>query len=105
MQVARRIDSELLHYPLGTIVYWLAYGPIFDTEKHIAAIAPRPVLIIAARNDERTPAGQEQLLFDAAGEPKRLRYSEGNHVEPDRPGVIADLLKIADEEMAFLSHK
>ncbi|MEL7184996.1 MAG: prolyl oligopeptidase family serine peptidase [Pseudomonadota bacterium] len=102
VQVARRVDTEALHYPVGTIVYWLAYGPIFDTSEHIAKVAPRPVLIIAARDDERTPADQAQLLFDAAGEPRRLRYTDGKHVQPNRPGVVAELLQIANEEMDFL---
>jgi len=102
-QVARRTDSKLLHYPLATILHWLAYGPILDTSKHIATVAPRPVLIIGARNDERTPAGQTELLFDAAREPKRLRWTEGQHIQPDRPGTIEELLRIAKEELPFLT--
>ena len=102
-QVARRTDSKLLHYPLATILHWLAYGPILDTSKHIATVAPRPVLIVGARNDERTPAGQTELLFDAAREPKRLRWTEGQHIQPDRPGTIEELLRIAKEELPFLT--
>lgn len=102
-QVARRTDLKLLHYPLATILHWLAYGPILDTSKHIATVAPRPVLIIGARDDERTPAGQTELLFDAAREPKRLRWTEGQHIQPDRPGTIEELLRIAQEELPFLT--
>ena len=102
-QVARRTDMKLLHYPLATILHWLAYGPILDTSKHIATVAPRPVLIVGARNDERTPAGQTELLFDAAREPKRLRWTEGQHIQPDRPGTIEELLRIAKEELPFLT--
>ena len=102
-QVARRIDTEFLHYPLATILYWLAYGPVFDTSKYVATVSPRPVLIVGARNDERMPAGQTELLFDAARNPKRLRYTEGQHIQPNRKEIIADLLRIADEELAFLS--
>lgn len=102
-QVARRIDTRLLHYPLATILHWLAYGPVFDTSKYVASISPRPVLIIGAREDERTPAGQTELLFDAVREPKRLRYTEGQHIQPNRTEIIVDLLRIADEELDFLS--
>ena len=102
-QVERRIDTEVLHYPLATILYWLAYGPIFDTGKYIATISPRPVVIVGAREDERTPAGQAELLFNAAREPKRLRFTEGRHIQPNRADIVSDLLRIADEELAFLT--
>lgn len=101
-QLARRIDTQAMHYPLSVILHWLAYGPALDTGERIGKIAPRPVVIIGARDDERTPAGQAELLYELAGEPKRLRYTEGAHIEPDRSDIIAALLSIADEEMAFL---
>ncbi|MEJ2258187.1 MAG: prolyl oligopeptidase family serine peptidase [Woeseiaceae bacterium] len=102
-QLERRIGLELLHHPLSVVLHWLAYGPVHDTSKHVAAIAPRPVVIVGARADERTPAGQTELLFALAGQPKRLRWTEGKHIEPDRPEIIAALLRIADEEMALLT--
>jgi len=103
VQAARRIDTELLHYPLATILYWLAYGPVLDTSKHVANVSPRPVLIIGARDDERTPAGQAELLFDAARDPKRLRFTDGQHVQSNRKEIVAELRRIADEELIFLT--
>ena len=103
VQAARRIDTELLHYPLSTILYWLAYGPVLDTSKHVANVSPRPVLIIGARDDERTPAGQAELLFDAARDPKRLRFTDGQHVQSNRKEIVAELQRIADEELIFLT--
>ena len=103
VQVARRIDAEFLHYPLATVLNWLAYGPVFDTGKHVALVSPRPVLIIGARHDERTPPGQTDVLFDAAHDPKRLRWTEGRHVQPGRTEIIAELLRIAEEELPFLT--
>lgn len=103
VQVARRINTKLLHYPLATILYWLAYGPVLDTSKHVAAVSPRPVLIIGARDDERTPAGQAELLFDAARDPKRLRFTDGQHIQPNRKEIVEQLLRIADEELKFLT--
>lgn len=103
VQVARRIDTEFLHDPLATVMYWLAYGPVLDTSRYIAIVSPRPVLIIGARDDERTPAGQAELLFDSAREPKRLRYTEGQHIQPNRKSIVDELLRIADEELPFLT--
>jgi len=96
-QVARRIDNTLLQGPLATIIHWLAYGPTFNTAANVAQISPRPVIIVGAREDERTPARQTGALFDAAGEPKLLRWTEGQHIEPDRADIIAELLALADE--------
>lgn len=101
-QLARRVDTDALHYPLSVLLHWMAYGPVLDTGEHIAEIAPRPVVIVGAREDERTPAGQAERLYELAGEPRRLRFTEGAHIEPDRSEIIAELLAIADEEMAFL---
>ena len=101
-QLQRRLDTEALHYPLSVVLHWLAYGPAMDTSERIGAIAPRPVVIIGARNDERTPAGQTELLYELAGQPKRLRFTEGAHIEPDRNEIIEALLRIADEELEFL---
>jgi dienelactone hydrolase len=103
VQVARRVDSEISHYPLATVLYWLAYGPVFDTKKYVAMLSPRPLLIVGARNDERTPGGETEVLFANAREPKRLRFTEGRHIQPNRTEIIGELLKIADEELAFLT--
>jgi len=100
-QLARRVDAKFLHRPIATIVHWLAYGPTFDTPRNIAATSPRPVLIVGARDDERTPGGQTELLFAAAGEPKWLRWTDGAHVQPGRQQIVADLLAIADSMMPF----
>lgn len=98
-QVERRIDSKILHWPLGTILHWLAYGPVLNTPERAARISPRPVLIIGARNDERTPAGQTEALFAAVNEPKLLRWTGGRHIQPGRNEVVEELLRIADEEL------
>jgi len=100
-QVSRRVDAEVLHYPLGTILYWLAYGPVLNTPERAAQISPRPVLIIGAKNDERTPSGQTELLFAAVNDPKKLRWTGGRHIQPGRNEVVSELLRIADEELPF----
>lgn len=103
MQVARRLDARFLHYPLSIVLHWMAYGSVLDTPAHVASIEPRPVLIVGAREDERTPAGQEILLYEAAQEPRRLRYTNGQHVEPDREDILLELWNILQEEQPFLN--
>lgn len=100
--IGRRLDAGFFLPGLSRVANWLVYGPLFDTGRHVARISPRPVLIVGARDDERTPAGQTDVLFEAAREPKQLRWTEGQHVEPGRTEIIDDLLRIADEERSFL---
>lgn len=103
VQVARRNDLRLLHRPLATLIHWLAYGPTFDTARNVAAIAPRPVVIVGATEDERTPPAQTQALYTAAREPKLMRWTTGRHVQPDRAEIVADLLRVADEVLPFVT--
>jgi dienelactone hydrolase len=102
-QLERRIDTGFLHYPLSVLLHWIAYGPVYDTSRNVGEIAPRPVVIVGAREDERTPAGQAELLYALARQPKCLRWTEGAHIEPGRSEIIAGLLRIADEEQGFLA--
>ncbi len=102
-QVARRNEVRILHRPVATLIHWLAYGPTFDTAANVALIAPRPVIIIGAREDERTPAGETEALYAAAGDPRVLRWTDGLHIEPDRTDIIEALLAIADEELSLLT--
>lgn len=97
--LARRIRGERLRSIVATVLVWVANGPTFDTPSRLAAIPPRPVLIIGARADERTPAGQTEKLFAAAGEPKSLRWTDGMHIEPGRDDVIEALMRIAIEQL------
>ena len=96
-----RVGSDFLQPAMATLLHWLAYGPVFRTKEHVAAVSPRPVLIVGAREDERTPSGQTEVLFDAAREPKMLRWTDGPHLDPGRSDIIHDLLEIVDEELPF----
>ncbi len=98
--LARRIQSEALRSVLATVLMWVANGPTFDTTARVAAISPRPVLIVGARSDEKTPPGQTEQLFEAASEPKSLRWTDGGHVRPGRDDVIGELLGIARQQLA-----
>lgn len=100
--IATRVGAEFLQPAVATLLHWLAYGPVFTTKEHVAALAPRPVLIVGAREDERTPSCQTEALFDAAREPKMLRWTEGPHLDPGRSDIIEDVLEIVDEELPFL---
>jgi len=50
-----------------------------DAGDVIAEIAPRPVLFVNTKHDERIPRDRAQALHDAAGEPKEIVWFEGGH--------------------------
>jgi dienelactone hydrolase len=95
----RKADFGFLHPAASSVLNWIVYGPMHDTAAHVAAMSPRPVLIVGARDDERVPSGQIEELFAAAHEPKTLRWTDGRHVHPGRREVIDELLQIAAEEL------
>ena len=101
--VGRRIKTRMLQRPTATLLNWLAYGPVYDTSANVTRMGTRPVVIVGAREDERTPAGQAELLFDAATGPRKLLWTKGQHVEPGRRNIIDSLLQILDQELPFLT--
>jgi hypothetical protein len=50
-----------------------------DAASSIGRLAPRPVLFVNARDDERVPAARAEQLHAAAGEPKEVAWFEGGH--------------------------
>ena len=70
---------------LGTL---LISGPRFAPEHWIARVAPRPVVFLDSREDERIPAASREALFNAAREPKSRIWLDGPHMMGSRPQVI-----------------
>lgn len=85
---------------------WPLIGPVyaviapFDPIRYIRRVAPRPVMIIAARHDNVFPRECMQALYDAAGEPRSLVWTETAHVRSRPDAVSAELVRLATE---FLS--
>ena len=86
-----RVKSDWLRYLAGRLVYLLAHGPTLETEYWAPRIAPRPVIIIGAREDRRLPNHLVERLHTAAGSPKELIWTEGGHVDR-RPEAVRQLL-------------
>lgn len=95
----RRVPQQWLRPVLASLVHLLVYGNSFDTEAWVARIAPRPVVVIGARDDERLPPHKVRNLYQAAGEPKELLWTEGGHIDPARPDLVRTLLAIVRERM------
>ncbi|MFU8820008.1 MAG: hypothetical protein ACNA8G_00505 [Gammaproteobacteria bacterium] len=92
--LGERIPQDWLRPLVASLVHLLVYGNSFDTEAWVARIAPRPVVVIGARDDERLPEHKVKRLYAAARQPKALLWTEGGHVDPRRPDLVQALLEI-----------
>jgi putative redox protein len=50
---------------------------LYDVPREAAPLSPRPLLIIHGTGDGVVPPGDARLIFEAAGEPKKLVWIEG----------------------------
>jgi hypothetical protein len=77
--------------PLRTLAAALANviiaGPRMAPEQWAGRIAPRPFIMVNARDDERMPIASVHRLYDAAAEPKELIWMDGGHVHGDAPTI------------------
>lgn len=74
----------------------LAAGPRLAPERWVGRIAPRPVIMINATEDEMIPRRSVALLWEAAQEPKEQIWLPGQHMRGSRPGVIDTLVRTID---------
>jgi fermentation-respiration switch protein FrsA (DUF1100 family) len=65
----------------------LVSGPRLAPERWIADIAPRPLVMINALDDERLPRASVERLFDSAREPKEMIWVSGGHVRSEAEAV------------------
>lgn len=82
---ARVVVSHLLNL--------LASGPRFTPERWVGEVAPRPVVMLNAEDDDQIPRQSVDALWAAAREPKELVWLPGKHMRGDRPAVISALIE------------
>ena len=88
-----RIANDLLRKMAARAVYFCVYGNSFDTAKWMAEIAPRPLVIIAAKDDERVPSSARQGFISAAeDENVTFIWTDGQHVGPGRNDELDQLV-------------
>lgn len=93
VNVGRWAEDGWRRKALAQFLFWFVYGPSFETAEHVQLLT-MPVTIVGARDDQRTPEAEVLALYEAASEPKRLRWTQGGHVGPNRPQIIQALLRL-----------
>jgi dienelactone hydrolase len=71
----------------------LGSGPRLDPARWVREVAPRPVIMINALEDERIPRHAALTLFAAARDPKELHWLPGMHVQRDRRELLDHLVQ------------
>jgi hypothetical protein len=94
----RQLGSRLASVPLAALGAMLISGPRLAPERWVADIAPRPVVMINALDDERLPRASIERLFDSAREPKEMIWVSGGHVRSEAEAV-KPLVKMVLERM------
>ncbi len=94
-----RFGSDMTRAIAGRLVYGLAHGPSLEAEHWLPRIAPRPVVIIGAREDRRLPAHMVERLHALAAEPKELIWMDGGHIDR-RPEAVRLLLETVRQRIA-----
>jgi dienelactone hydrolase len=89
-----RIGNSLLRWVAARILYVLARGRTFEPGRWIGRIAPRPVVIVGAENDERLPPILVERLRGAASPGTELLWMTGGHVNPDEREIVQELLEL-----------
>lgn len=87
------LKQAIANAPLRAVAAGIASvivaGPRLAPEHWAPRIAPRPFVMVNARDDERMPRASILALYEAASEPKELIWMDGRHVHGDAPTIRA----------------
>ncbi len=93
----REVPWKVARIPLAALGTLLVSGPRFAPEHWVDRVAPRPVMMLNATEDERIPPASVHALWDAAQDPKTQIWIDGPHMLGSRPQILQ---AIVDSVMA-----
>jgi dienelactone hydrolase len=88
---ARRLAARLLAA--------VAYAHHLAPEHWVGRIAPRPVIVISASDDESIPRESVAKLHAALGRPSEVIWMSGGHVTPSRETIIESITDLVFERI------
>jgi hypothetical protein len=86
-----RFRSPWLRRWLGRGLSVLVAGPYLKPERWVGKVAPRPVIIVNARDEQAFPPQTVERLHRAAAEPREIIWTAGGHVMPGKQTVVHQL--------------
>jgi PhoPQ-activated pathogenicity-related protein len=75
----------------------------FDPLRYADRIAPRPLWILASRNDRYFPVASAQALYDRAREPKRLQWTTTEHVGAKKAAIVCEIVREVERQLDQLA--
>jgi len=91
----KHIGNDTLRRLVARMALLLVHGPSFDTPEWIRETAPRPVVVVAARDDDYVPAEAQAPFVELAKLPHvELLWTEGLHIGPGRNNELQQLLDV-----------
>ena len=91
----RHIDSEFLRNLTSRLALFMVHGSSFEPQRWLPEIAPRPLVIVAARDDDYVPREAQKPLEEAARSPYiELIWTDGRHIGPNRGNELQQLVAI-----------
>lgn len=96
MHVGRRyVENDFLRGIVARSALLLVYGASFEAEDWVPRIAPRPLVIVAAKEDDFVPPEAQQPFIEASeSEHVELLWTDGKHVRPSRTEELQQLLDL-----------
>ena len=84
----RYYSSPAVQYLAGNLLGWMTLSHHLKPEDWVGRIAPRPVIIINARDDPSFPASSISALHNAVNEPYEIIWMRGDHIMPSRTEIV-----------------
>ena len=90
------VYNELAWKPSDSLIYITHGTPrekVFDARKFVTKLDPVPIVMLNASDDDTSPSGEAQSLFDLAPGPKHLYLikASGHHFEGGEAEFYRDL--------------
>jgi fermentation-respiration switch protein FrsA (DUF1100 family) len=102
----RHIENDFLRQQLSRLALFLVHGNSLDPQRWIPEIAPRPLIMVAAREDDYVPREAQEPLEVAARSPHvELIWTDGRHIQPSRGNELQQLIAIVRNRVLGLSER
>ena len=101
VSMRREIPVPGLRHAAAALSALIINGPNMAPERWAPRVAPRPFIMVNARDDERMPRDLVERLFDEAREPKQLVWLPGGHVRSN----AAVLKPLADTVVSMMARQ
>jgi fermentation-respiration switch protein FrsA (DUF1100 family) len=94
----RGMERRRGHALRGELLAWTAAVLVhsFEPGHYVQRIAPRRLMMVSSRRDKYFSAAGVQALFDRAGEPKKLIWTDTEHVGARKVEIVKELVGLIE---------